>query len=125
MSFPFYVQEHVVPTCYIREYPGATAHDQEEVLYLHVKQYSPAGVVEHEPNAITVVGATGVGYPKARCPSSVLAHQSQHTTGTLRAAMGRHLPKVESSRVQHPRDMDCRYGESRLQFGLERIQAGQ
>ncbi|KAG6993744.1 abhydrolase domain-containing protein mpaH [Physcia stellaris] len=43
-SYPsamFSIKEHLVPTCHIREYPGTTAHSQEEVLRLHVKQYIP------------------------------------------------------------------------------------
>lgn len=60
----FHIREHVVPTSHIREYPGATAHDQEELLHLHVKQYTPADVTEHALDAVTIVGATGIGFPK-------------------------------------------------------------
>lgn len=39
-SEKFTITEHVVPGCHIREYPGSTVQ-QEDVLGLHVKQYTP------------------------------------------------------------------------------------
>ncbi|KAK5120512.1 hypothetical protein LTR85_006167 [Meristemomyces frigidus] len=42
MSSAFFrVQEHTLPSSHIREYPRAMADDQEDVLQLAVKQYSP------------------------------------------------------------------------------------
>ena len=60
----FSIKEHVVPTCHIREYPGATAHSQEEVLHLHVKQYTPLGVFDDTLVQITIVGTHAIGFPK-------------------------------------------------------------
>lgn len=63
-SSPFTVKEHVVPTQYIREYPGATLEDQEETLSLHVKQYTPKGRQGIKPGAVTIIGAHANGFPK-------------------------------------------------------------
>ena len=60
----FHVQEHVVPAQHIREYPGATAGSQEEVLQLHVKQYTPKISTPFPADAITIIGAHANGFPK-------------------------------------------------------------
>lgn len=60
----FAIKEHLVPTCHIREYPGATAHSQEEVLYLNVKQYTPLNVVDDGLVQVTVIGTHAIGFPK-------------------------------------------------------------
>ena len=60
----FHVHEHVIPTQYIREYPGATAQTQEEVLQLHVKQYTPMTSTPLPSDAITIIGAHANGFPK-------------------------------------------------------------
>lgn len=60
----FSVKEHVVPTCHIREYPGATAHSQEEILQLHVKQYTPLDAVEDTSGSVTLIGTHAIGFPK-------------------------------------------------------------
>lgn len=59
----FNIKEHKVPACHIREYPGCTATSQEDVLYLHVKQYLPK-TRESATTAITVIAAHGIGFPK-------------------------------------------------------------
>ncbi|CDM36757.1 hypothetical protein DTO013E5_2877 [Penicillium roqueforti] len=64
MSSPFRIIEHVVPTQHIREYPGATANDQEEPLYLAVKQYIPLDNPNPQPGDITILGAHANGFPK-------------------------------------------------------------
>lgn len=61
----FRVQEHTVPACHIREYPAATSHSQEEILHLHVKQYTPLDVTEPASDAVTLIGAHAIGFPKA------------------------------------------------------------
>jgi len=83
----FRVQEHTVPTCHIREYPAATAHSQEEVLHLHVKQYTPLDATEFAPDAITLVGAHAVGCSKASHLTRLLGHKLI-AAGALRATMG-------------------------------------
>lgn len=97
----FHIREHVVPASYIREYPGATAHNQEELLHLHVKQYTPADGTEIAPDAVTIIGATGVGFPKVshRMGLSCSQKPNENIAGTLRAVMGRNLPKVQSPRI--------------------------
>ena len=64
-SADFQIQEHVLPTCHIREYPGSTAHSQEEVLHMQVKQYTPLdNAPELRSDAITLIGAHALGFPK-------------------------------------------------------------
>ena len=65
MAPTFTVIEHVVPGQHIREYPGATRHSQEDILKIHVKQYVPANAPDSIPtNALTIIGAHGIGFPK-------------------------------------------------------------
>ncbi|KAJ6114548.1 toxin biosynthesis protein-like protein [Penicillium sp. IBT 16267x] len=60
----FDITEHVVPGCHIWEYPGSTVH-QEDVLELHVKQYTPKNQKLPLPSdAITIIAAHGIGLPK-------------------------------------------------------------
>ncbi|PWY66005.1 hypothetical protein BO70DRAFT_356633 [Aspergillus heteromorphus CBS 117.55] len=63
----FRVTEHTIPACHIREYAGSTVQ-QEDVLHLHVKQYTPH---THRSNpkpvpahAVTLIAAHAVGFPK-------------------------------------------------------------
>ncbi|KAI1402673.1 putative toxin biosynthesis protein [Hypoxylon fuscum] len=63
-SFPFHVKEHVIPSQHIREWPGATANSQEDVLYVCIKQYIPIDNPTPEPGDITVIGAHANGFPK-------------------------------------------------------------
>ena len=67
----FRTREHTLPACHIREYPASTAHSQEDILHLHVKQYTPLHAAEPAPGAVTVIGAHAVGFPKVfhRSPS--------------------------------------------------------
>ncbi|QRD92118.1 hypothetical protein F9C07_2220235 [Aspergillus flavus] len=51
----FRITEHTVPGCHIREYAGSTAGRQEDVLRLHVKQYTPLNPPEPlSPEAVTI-----------------------------------------------------------------------
>jgi hypothetical protein len=59
----FTITEHAVPTSHIREYARATAEDQEEVLHLAVKQYTPKRAVD-SAKQITIIGAHANGFPK-------------------------------------------------------------
>ncbi|KAH9809538.1 Alpha/beta hydrolase family [Teratosphaeria destructans] len=59
----FRIREHKVPTAHIREYARATAEDQEDVLHLAVKQYSPKEAFAAS-SEVTVVGAHANGFPK-------------------------------------------------------------
>lgn len=60
----FRVQEHTIPCQYIREYPGATLENQEDDLFLHVKQYTPLDQSNSQPGAITIIAAHANGFPK-------------------------------------------------------------
>lgn len=64
MSSPFRIVEHIVPTQHIREYPGATANDQEEPLHLAVKQYIPLDNPNPQPGDVTILAAHANGFPK-------------------------------------------------------------
>ncbi|KAK5115975.1 hypothetical protein LTR62_000431 [Meristemomyces frigidus] len=59
----FHVKEHTVPTAHIREYARATLDDQEDVLYLAVKQYTPKTTYP-TTTKVTIVGAHANGFPK-------------------------------------------------------------
>ena len=68
----FTIKTHVVPGQYVRHYPGATLGSQEDVLQLHVKQYTPIGHDTIRVKGITVIGAHANGFPKVEvsCTSS-------------------------------------------------------
>ncbi|OJJ67267.1 hypothetical protein ASPBRDRAFT_136499 [Aspergillus brasiliensis CBS 101740] len=60
----FIITEHVVPGCHLREYPGSTIN-QEDVLHLHVKQYTPKSQAQPVPkDAVTIIAAHGAALPK-------------------------------------------------------------
>lgn len=63
-SSMFNVKEHIIPTTYIREYPRALVDDQEDVLSLAVKQYTPKRDAGSAKNEVTIVGAHANGFPK-------------------------------------------------------------
>jgi hypothetical protein len=60
----FLVEDHVVPCQHIREYPRATAGEQEAVLHLAAKQYIPLDNLQPKPGDVTVIGAHANGFPK-------------------------------------------------------------
>ncbi|PGH12088.1 hypothetical protein AJ79_04487 [Helicocarpus griseus UAMH5409] len=64
ISGPFHVVEHVSPCQHIREYPRAIATEQEETLWLSVKQYVPIDNPNPKPGDITIIGAHANGFPK-------------------------------------------------------------
>ncbi|KAL2359759.1 hypothetical protein RJZ56_007381 [Blastomyces dermatitidis] len=61
---PFKVIEHTAPCQHIREYPRAIATEQEETLWLSVKQYVPTDNPNPKPGDITIIGAHANGFPK-------------------------------------------------------------
>ncbi|KAL2828918.1 Alpha/beta hydrolase family-domain-containing protein [Aspergillus cavernicola] len=63
-SGPFRIVEHVVPCQHLREYPGATGNEQEDVLDLAVKQYIPLDNLSPQPGDITILAAHANGFPK-------------------------------------------------------------
>lgn len=66
MASSFDVKEHKVEAQHIREYPNATAHSQEEVLYLSVKQYTPRNNLNPKPGDVTIVASHANGFVKVR-----------------------------------------------------------
>ncbi|KAK7754446.1 hypothetical protein SLS62_003466 [Diatrype stigma] len=64
MAFPFKIVEHTVPAQHVREWPRATANSQEDVLYIHVKQYIPLDNPDPQPGDVTIIGAHANGFPK-------------------------------------------------------------
>ena len=66
MSTLFDIREHVVDGQHIREYPRATAHSQEEVLQLAVKQYIPKDNPNPKPGDITIIASHANGFVKVK-----------------------------------------------------------
>ncbi|KAK2601753.1 hypothetical protein QQS21_004637 [Conoideocrella luteorostrata] len=60
----FDIKEHIVPGCYIREYPSIVKGRQEELLHLHVKQYTPRDGLLPNRDAVTLIAMHGIGLPK-------------------------------------------------------------
>ena len=85
----FIIQEHTLPCQYIREYPGATLDDQEDTLYLHIKQYKPKDQSCNQLGAVTLIGAHANAFPKV-CPLVIYISMNQALTltGTLRVILG-------------------------------------
>lgn len=69
MTSPFYIKEHLVEGQHIREYPNATTHSQEEVLYLSVKQYIPKDNLHPKPGDVTIIASHANGFVKVRIAS--------------------------------------------------------
>lgn len=66
----FNIIEHTVPGTHIREYADAT-RSQEDVLYLHVKQYEPLrGPKACPKDAVTILAAPALPFPKVCCGHS-------------------------------------------------------
>ncbi|OJJ97834.1 hypothetical protein ASPACDRAFT_31733 [Aspergillus aculeatus ATCC 16872] len=63
-SSPFRVVEHTVECQHIREYPAATANEQEDILNLAVKQYIPLDNPNPQPGDVTILAAHANGFPK-------------------------------------------------------------
>lgn len=53
-----------MPCQHVREWPRATANSQEDVLYLHVKQYIPKDNPSPQPGDVTILGTHANGFPK-------------------------------------------------------------
>jgi pimeloyl-ACP methyl ester carboxylesterase len=61
------ITKHQIPTCHIREYPRALADNQEDVLQLAIKQYTPLVSPDNSSStnaAVTIIGAHANGFPK-------------------------------------------------------------
>ena len=73
MSHLFKIEEHVVPCQHIREYRRATADTNEDVLQLHIKQYTPWTNLEPRSGDVTIIGGHGNGFVKVGCPPRELS----------------------------------------------------
>jgi hypothetical protein len=60
----FWKDEHSVEASHIRGFPRATGTNQEEVLHLAVKQYTPLSNTNPKPGDITIIAAHANGFPK-------------------------------------------------------------
>lgn len=69
----FRVDEHIIPCQHIRQYPHATANEEEDVLHLAVKQYTPLNNLDPKRGDVTIIGTHANGFPKAmRCRYAAL-----------------------------------------------------
>ena len=125
----FKIQEHSLPATHIREYPRATALDQEDVLHLAIKQYTPLETVKTGSEAITIIGAHANGFPKVRPllvgSVSPFGPQEVIVAGTLRTSLGRSVRTIESAKHSHTQYMDRGCRATRWIGSLERIETGQ
>ncbi|KAH7017229.1 Alpha/beta hydrolase family-domain-containing protein [Ilyonectria destructans] len=64
MASQFRIVEHVVNCSHTREYVGATAHGDDDLPKLAVKQYIPLNNGEPRPGDVTIIGAHANGFPK-------------------------------------------------------------
>jgi hypothetical protein len=60
----FHIQEHTLPSSHIRSYPYATLNDEDEVLHLAIKQYTPLDNPKPKRGDVTIIGAHANGFPK-------------------------------------------------------------
>lgn len=60
----FRIQEHVLECQHIRSYPYGTRHEDEEVLHLAIKQYTPLSNPKPRKGDVTIIGAHANGFPK-------------------------------------------------------------
>lgn len=61
----FDIREHVVNASHLRSYPRS-CRDEATPLKLHVKQYIPREDSNAGTDAVTIVAASGIGFPKVR-----------------------------------------------------------
>ena len=64
----FSITRHKVPCQYIREYPKATAGEQEDTQFLEVKQYRPLNNTSPIPGDVTIIATHANGFPKVKAP---------------------------------------------------------
>ena len=70
---PFQVFEHTIPCQHLREYPRATAVDEEDILHLAVKEYVPLSNAEGTSGDVTIIGAHANAFTKVRHTSPLTA----------------------------------------------------
>ena len=60
----FKIVEHIVPCQHIRDYPQATACEQEDVMHMAVKQYVPLDNPNPRLGDVTLISTQACGFPK-------------------------------------------------------------
>lgn len=119
----FTVTEHSIPTSHIREYPRALADDQEDVLQLAIKQYTPKSDAGSATNEVTIIGAHANGFPKVGSNMTFKISTSANVIlGALRAIMGRVVRQIEEQRHTYSEHLDCRRSTRRTIRRFERRQ---
>ncbi|KAB8218153.1 hypothetical protein BDV33DRAFT_232339 [Aspergillus novoparasiticus] len=95
----FRITEHIVPGCHIREYAGSTAGRQEDVLRLHVKQYTPRERPEPlTSEAVTIIAAHGELYEP-------LIWVAEAVNMGMSAILNEDKLSTDFSWMDHPRDL--------------------
>lgn len=109
MSSIFEIKEHIISASHIREYPRATTNRQDDVLLLHVKQYTPKSNPAPQNGDISIIGAHANGFPKAiRAYIYIFGlFANPNTIGTIRAPLGRILLPNQETRLPNPGHLDC------------------
>lgn len=93
-SLLFRIDEHIVACQHIRHYPHSTRGEQEDVLHLAVKQYTPLSNLNPKRGDVTIIGGHANGFPKVGLPEPFWTAALIYSLGTLRAAMGGHAAVV-------------------------------
>jgi len=83
----FRILEHEIESSYIREWPHALANNQEDRLYLSVKQYIPKDNPNPRPGDVTIIGAHANGFPKGMRSYTIPAKGSGWTNKLLQNFM--------------------------------------
>ncbi|EKG19231.1 hypothetical protein MPH_03491 [Macrophomina phaseolina MS6] len=119
-NLPFHIKEHTLPCQHIRGYARATAHDQEELLQLAVKQYIPKENPHPKPGDVTIIAAHANGFPKELYEPlwEELLHRSKSSGFSIRSiwiadvahqgasgAMNEYKLGNDPSWFDHPRDL--------------------
>lgn len=60
----FRIEEHQLEGSHIRSFPRSTSTNQEEVLQIAIKQYTPLNNLNPKDGDITIVAAHANGFPK-------------------------------------------------------------
>lgn len=84
----FTITEHISPCSYIRQYPHGAKND-DAVLQLAVKEYRPKNDYAPDEDAVTIIAAHGIGFPKVLLPRSAQRGHAYECPGGLSAIMGR------------------------------------
>jgi hypothetical protein len=90
MSDLFEIKEHVVEAQHVRDYPRATAHSQNEILYTSVKQYIPKNNPNPQPGDVTILGAHANGFVKVCRPPIGCIYESLDSNDYPRSYMSRY-----------------------------------